>query len=543
MGNIFKNTFDIASYSRISNDVLLPIIIPDAKFTLGPKQFRVDNGADKFFGKADYKYPDGSIAGKAIPNTEVTLTHGGTIKARTTTDANGNWSFDNFKSLRLSANDVIKLNLTDEDKRYAEEVVVQIKDTLGPDVKTKLQRIQQNTLNALTDPKLALSSYSDETASQSQLKVEFLTTPEQRQEMVKTVGFHKVKVRVTDPSGNPTDVEAPVIVYDPPNPPTNGFAVGKNFEVDFDKWTKASDDGKRQIMIDENYGAVKGYEITGDTVTEVTNDPSKLTMNFSGFNWEPKKTYTIDVKVGTFKTPVKVTLVPAAVKVNPKQVYKDTDTAIFKDLSSNAAVDNTKQYDVKIGDPLSQVITDLIDNGNITLNYTGYNPIEKTNYKVKVNNQIIETDKVPDTSFELIFEYVGQMKFQQAPNLDFGKVEISKDSTQSELAANSQDEVEIINTLLRYDWTLKASIPKGIKSDGAKEEFIGQLLYYDEDGSKHVIDKAGTKLTAQKATDKSLSTVNVRGTNKSGMRLEQHIGNNKDKYSGELEWSLEDVPK
>lgn len=535
------NNFTINNYSRISNDIKLPIILPDKEFQSAEKTV-LKNNATTFYGSTDYYLPDGTLVGQSSPGAMLTLDVSGK-KYTTVADEKGDWKFENINISNVSGGTIAKLDLVDVDKRIAKTIPVVIEDKTPPKAAPKLIKAKLNDMTNLINPKDAFASYGDETTSDAQLKFEYVTSLEDRQEMVKKVGKYEVEAKVTDAAGNATTIKAPVIVHEPTEIITNGFVSGNDFEVDYDKWTSATDSEKRAIMLAVEYGNVKGFEIQGNDVTEVTTNSSKMTMSFSGFNWEPKKTYEIQVKVLSYTKKIKVTLVPAAVKMTPKQVYEGTNTAIFEDLSQNTTVDNSKAYDVKIGDPLSQVIDDLIAKDNLNLDRKGYNKVEPVDYRVKVNNQIIQTDKVPDQPFELVFDYVGQMKFEQAPSLDFGKIEISKANTQNELASTSQDQVKIINTLLKYDWTLKASTPKGIKSSNSQENFLGQLLYYDENGDKHVIDHAGTKLTSQKSTDKSLSTVNVRGKNDSGMRLEQHVGNNKDTYSGELEWSLEDVPK
>ncbi|MGX7024906.1 carboxypeptidase-like regulatory domain-containing protein [Vagococcus hydrophili] len=526
--------FNINEFSRISNDVALPRIIPDKK--------TVGNNEKSISGGTKYVLPDGRVIDKPAANAKVTLKIDGGGIYNTTTDANGKWSLNNLDLTSVKGGSTGTFTMVDADQRYGDAAYITIEDRIPPKVVPKLVKEKLNIFDNLKTVTNALASYSDETSTK--FDIQFLTSQKEREEMVKAVGKYDVKVKVTDEAGNSTTVTAPVIVYEPTNPPTtNGFASGKDFEVDYDKWTKGTDAEKRQIMIDEKYGATKGYEISGDKVTEVTDNPDKMTIDFSGHKWEPKKTYPITVKVGTFKTTINVKLVPAAVKMNVKQVYKGTDKPIFTNLSEDKPIDNSKEIEVKIGDSLETIVDEMIKSGKFQLNYSGYNKVKIKDYKVKINNQLIETDKVPDQGFQLIYEYEGQMKFAKAPTLDFGNVEISSKDKISKLSSESQDEVSIINTFLDYGWTLKASLPKGITNKQTGEEFLGQLLYFDNDGEKHAITDSGANLTSQKKTDKSLSTIDIRGNQNSGMRLEQHIGNTKDEYSGELIWSLEDGPK
>lgn len=535
-----KSKFNINEFSRISNDIKLPIILPDKEFQSNEKVI-LKNNATTFYGSTDYYLPDGSLVGQPSPGAILTLDISGK-KYTTVADGNGDWKFDNLDLSTVKGGTIGKLDLTDTDKRIAKSVSVVIEDKVPPKATPKLIKAKLNDMTNLTNPKDAFASYGDETTSNTQLKFEYVTSLEDREEMVKKVGKYEVEAKVTDEAGNPTVITAPVIVHELTEVITNGFISGNNFEVDYDKWNSATDAEKRNIMLAAEYGDVKGYEIQGNDVTEVTSNPSKMTMSFSGFTWEPKKTYEIQVKVLSYTKKIKVTLVPAAVKMNVKQVYKDTDTAIYKDLATNTPVDNTPKYDVKIGDSIEDVVKNLIDSGKIKMNYTGYNDMAVSSYQVKVDGQVIQTTKVPDKPFELIYGYQGQMIFEQAPNLNFGKVKVSSGNTRTKLDSKSQDEVKIINTFLNDDWTLKAALPKGIKNKKTDEDFLGKLIYIDSVGKEHPVTSSGTKLISQGSTDKSLSTVDVRGTDDSGMRLEQHIGNSRDEYSGELIWSLEDTP-
>ena len=527
--------FNINEFSRISNDVALPRIIPDKK--------TVGNNEKSISGGTKYVLPDGRVIDKPAANAKVTLKIDGGGIYNTTTDANGKWSFNNLDLSTVKGGTTGTLTMIDADQRYGDPAYITIEDKLPPKVTPKLVKEKLNIFENLKKATNALASYTDETNSTSELDVEFITSQKELKEMVKAVGKYDVKVKVSDKAGNSTTVTAPVIVYKPAMPVTDGFAYGKDFEIDYDTWVKASDSEKRALMISEEYGKVKGFEIQGNTVTDVTQDNSKMQVDFTGHNWQPKKTYPIKVKVKSYTETINVTLVPAVVKMNVNQVYKGTDKPIFTDLAEDKPINNSKEIEVKIGDSLETIVNEMINSGKFQLNYPGYNQVKVKDYQVKVNNQVVATDKVPDQPFQLIYGYEGQMKFAKAPNLDFGKIEISRDDKLSELSATSQDEVAIINTFLDYGWTLKASLPKGITNKQSGEEFLGQLLYFDSDGVKHAITDSGAKLITQKSKDKSLSTVDVRGNKNSGMRLEQHIGNTKDEYSGELVWSLEDGPK
>ncbi|MGX7024905.1 hypothetical protein [Vagococcus hydrophili] len=526
--------FYINDFSRISNDVALPQIVPDKKV--------VGNNETSISGRTEYVLPDGTVVDKVAAGAKMTMIVGGKDYT-TTADQNGKWSFNNLPLSTVSGGSTATITLVDADKRYGNPAYVVLEDKTPPKAEPKLIKAKLNDMNNLNDPKLSLVDYSDETTAKSLLKVEYVTTLEERQKMLKEVGKYDVKIKVTDAAGNFTIVDAPVIVHNPTEVITNGFASAKDFEIDYDKWVSATDAQKRSIMLSEEYGNLKGYEIQGNTVTDVSNILAKMTIDFSGRTWEPKKTYPIQVKVMSYTKTVNVTLIPAAVKMNVKQIYSGTDKPIYQDLSANQPVDNGKEYEVKIGDSLEEVVNNLIATGKIKLNYAGYNQVSVKDFVVKVNNNVVATTKVPDQAFQLIYQYQGQMKFDKAPDLNFGKIEVSKDDQISKLATTSQDQVSIINTFLDYGWTLKASLPKGITNKQSGEEFLGELLYIDSAGVRHSINKSGAELISQKSTDKSLSTIDIRGNQTSGMRLEQHIGNTRNDYSGELVWTLEDGPK
>lgn len=542
---INNTTFNVSNFSRISNDVTLPMIIPDDTFIKNgtTDQYIVNNGDSEFYGSTNYYYPDGSLANKDAVGATIELFSGKNLIDSVITDDNGNWSFDNFNSKKLKAG-AYTLKMTDADKRTAKDVPVTVVDTLPPEATTKLYKFKLGTSNALTNPKGdSILSYSDETSEMSAISFKYQLSEQERKNIINTLGYYEVMVEVTDAAGNTNTVMAPVIVYEDVVPVT-GFISGIDFEINYNTWVNATDSQKRELMINEIYGKLKGYQISGNTVTDITADATKLTATFTGHVWEPKKTFAIQTNVPGYSKIINVTLVPAEVKMNLKQVYEGTNKPIYSDLINNTPVDNSRTFDKKIGDSLEAMLQQMITAGDFKLNYNGYGTIDVKNFKVVINNTVVTPTPtvVPDVAFELIYEYQGEMRFDEVPNLEFGKIEVSGSDQLSILETSSSSNVKIINTLSGRNWQLKLSLPSGILNDRTDESFIGNLVYFESATNKQVVDNVGVVISNQKLTDKSLSVFDVRGASDTGMRLEQKIGNRKDKYSGDLLWSLEDIP-
>lgn len=542
-----KNTFRIDDYSRVSNDITLPMIVPDDVFKKAGStdQYAVNNGEERFYGSTDYYYPDGTLVNKKAAGASVGLYSGNLLLEMVQTDSNGDWSFNNFNSKKLSAG-TYTLKMFDADKRTAKNVSVTVNDTIPPEATTKLYKFKQGTTTALTNPKGdSIQTFSDETTSSSKITFKYQLTEEERQDIIKTPGYYEVIVEVSDEAGNVNEVPAPVIVYEDIIPVT-GFISGQDFEVDYDKWINANDTQKRDILIDEAYGKLKGYQISGSVVTDVTTDATKLTATFTGHTWEPKKTYSIQTNVPGYSKVIKVTLVPSEVKMSLKQVYAGTDAPIYTDLTNNTPIDNSRTFNKKTGDSLETVLNEMITKGDLKLNHTGYGTLDVKDFEVVISGVVVTPTPtvVPDVPFDLVYEYQGEMQFNEAPNLEFGKIEVSGSSQLSALETTSSSTVKIINTLLDYNWHLKLSLPEpeGISNIRTKETFLGDLVYYDSSTSRKVINQTGIEISSQKPTDKALSVFDVRGDSETGIRLEQKIGNRADKYSGDLLWSLEDTP-
>lgn len=537
------STFTINEYSRISNDVELPMIIPDDQFLDESQAISLNNGDTTFSGSTDYYLPGDIKVGKGAADATVTLAFNG--KTFTTiTDKEGNWSFSNLDLSTIKGGTVGTLDLTDDDQRVTAQQKVTIKDNIPPIATPKLIKVDLGDTTALQDPKAGVATYSDETTTAANMKFEFVTSAEDRKNMINELGFYNVDINVIDEAGNKTLVTAPVLVHPAGETITDGYVVGNNFNIDYNTWLNATNDQRRSFLLDDTYGRVKGYAVSGNTVTDVSNDPTKMVITIPTSTWSPNQTYAIPVKVNSYTKKINVTLVPSAVKMTMKQVYKGTDTPIYSNLETNLPVDNTGSSEETIGDTITTVMNKQISEGMFTLNYEGYDDLTVSDYKIYQNGTEVSPMPmtVPNEDFTIVYEYTGQLKFKDvAKNLDFGTVTISGDSTKTPLSDSSDESISIINTVQDSSWKLKAAMPNGItQTDGKKQSFLGSVTYKNTSDTEQTISSSATIIETQK--ESSLYSEFGLNTDSSGMFLQQDAGNLKGSYTGNLVWTLEDTP-
>ena len=539
-----NSTFVLNNYSRISNDVRLPMIVPDDQFIDSKGNVFFNNGDTVFSGSTDYYLPGDVRVGKPAVNATVTFNINGT-KYTTKTDSEGKWSFTGLNFSNIKAGTTGTLDITDVDQRYGPQITVTLKDTTPPKATPKLIKVLKDSTTGLKDPKEGVGTYSDETTSKENIKIEFVTSDEDRAAMLTERGVYEVDIDVTDEAGNTTTVTTPVVVYSPGETITTGFVVGKDFEIDYKTWLNATDAERKQFILDAQYGAAKGYTISGDTVTEVTNDPTKTIITIPNNDWKPKKTYQYTVKVNSYSQTFNVTLVPSTVNMTVKQVYKNTDNAIYSNLSSKTLVDNTKVYEETIDDEFTTIINNKISSGEFKLNYEGYEVITVTDYKIYQNNQeVIPTPTVvPDEDFTIVYNYEGQLRFKDnAIDLDFGSIPITSDKSITKLSDTSQDTIAIIDTIPGSEWRLKLALPEGInKTDGSQDEFLGNVLYRKSGAEEDITIEPEDTLIETKQGNDLLNHLDLKN-GEYGMLLQQNVGNLKGSYQGKLVWTLEDSP-
>lgn len=536
--SINSSTFNINNYSRLSNDVVLPMLVPDSMF-IDQNKTIVKNNSKSFSGSTNYYLPDNMLTNKKAINATVTMKFGSTTLT-TKTDSNGNWTFSNLDLSKVKGGTVGTLDMVDADQRIAKQLSFTFVDAIPPVVTTELLKVAKSTTNVLTDPKKSLLSYTDETTSTSNLRVEYITSEAERTTMSQTLGVYEVKIKVSDEAGNSTIVTSPVLVHAPGETITDGFITGQDFSIDYLTWTKANDSEKRNLILNEKNGAVKGYSIAGNSVTNVTDDPSKLTITYPTNNLEATKTYPIELKVNSYSKKINVTLVPSEVNMTIKQVYKtDQNTLIYSDYSKEeqASVLNKK---VMIGDNISDILNQYTPQ-EFQLNYPGYTEIKTTDYQIQINGENVSTTVVPDQDFTLLFEYEGQLGIE-APNIDFGTaIQLGENETPYEKKDNAS--IQVMNTKLEKNWTLSAAMPYGITRQNSNSSgnsvFNGQLLY--KKGEDIVTLNRGAQPIKVQETVTPYTALSLGDATDGQLILDQYYGNYKGAYKGTIVWTLSDT--
>lgn len=535
------DTFKIDDYSRISNNVELPMIVLDPTFINESDQAFLNNGDTTFSGTTDYYLPGNVKLDKAASNATVTLNLNGKTYTTQTTD-DGTWRFADLDLSTVKGGTIGTVDLVDTDKRLATQIKFTVKDTIAPKATPKLIKADLGSTTKLNNPLDGISTYSDETTTNDKMTVEFVNSDAERTKMVNELGVHDIGINVIDEAGNKTLVSTKVVVHPKGENITDGYVFGKDYNIDYLTWVNASDSQKREFVLSKDYGNTKGYAISGNAITDVSTDPSNMLITIPSNNWEPNKTYDIPVKVNSYTKIIKVTLVPSTVKMTIKQVYKGTDTPIYSDLETKSLVKNDA-YEETIGDNIEEVLNKLISDKKIVLNYEGYNPVIVSDYKIyQHDKEMTKSDTVPNDDFSIIYEYEGQLKFKDiAEKLDFGSVTISAEDTETPLSDSSDKSLSIINTIQDSTWKLKASLPSGITQvNGKKSPFIGNVIYKDILGDTLRIGQSATIIETQK-DNQLFSHIQLKNKD-TGIFLKQEAGNLKGSYSGELLWTLEDSP-
>lgn len=539
------STFTINNYSRISNDVSLPKVVPDAEFVDASKAVFLNNGSNTFSGTTDYYIKDKLQVGEVAADASVTLKITGGDTYTTQTDAAGNWTFGNLDLSKVKGGTTATLDLTDADQRTATQVKITIKDTLPPVATPKLIKVALGDSGGLVDPKQGVDIFSDETTANGNIKFTFVTSEDDRKSMISSLGVYSVDIEVSDEAGNSVIVTAPVLVYPPGETITDGYVTGNDFKIDYNTWNNATDAERRSFVIAEEYGGVQGYAVNGNTVTDVSADPAKMIVTSGTSVWNPNTSYPITIKVNSYTKVINVTLVPNEVKMQIKQIYKGSDDQpIYSDLETKKTVTNTSVYEETVGEDIVSIITDIATSGEFTLNYDGYTNLSYSDYKIIQNGKEVtpKPETIPKEDFTIVYEYTGQMKFQEvAEKIDFGVVELSGEETTTPLSNTSDNSLAIINTLENSTWKLTAALPEGLtRVDDNSKSFIGSIVYKDSTGKESTIGTDGTMIEMQKSSD-LLSKLNLK-EDTSGMYLRQESGNLKGSYSGKLVWTLTDAP-
>ncbi|MEG0731674.1 MAG: MucBP domain-containing protein [Vagococcus sp.] len=293
-----ESSFYLNDYSRISNDVSLPIVIPGVK--------SIGNSSKKLSGTTDYILPDHTLTGKKSPGATVTMKVNSITKT-TKADANGNWTFDNLDLSRISGGSFIELTITDTDKRYnnsKDVAYVEVKDTIPPKANPVLVKTLINNYDFINKPENAISGLSDETDSNNNITKKFVDSNEKLKEKADSLGVKALPVSIKDRANNEAIIASTLLTTD--NLTATGLVIGEDFKIPYEEWMAMTTSERRQAIISK--GKVQGWTVTNDSVTEVTNDSNKLSISYTEQNWKPLDVVTITMKVGNYLKTIKATL-------------------------------------------------------------------------------------------------------------------------------------------------------------------------------------------------------------------------------------------
>lgn len=550
--------FRVTEYSKItSSNASLPTITPDSSFKDETGRYVVNNGAQQFFGNTQYVDPTNpnSLLGPVVNGrVELRSNENNKVAASTSTDVTGRWYFNPFSANRVKAGEYTIYVISGT--RQSKGVPVTVVDTLDPRATPKLYMFEKGTEKALDHPEInSLASYDDETTDKDQLVVDYLLTDAEKERIINTEGYYEVKVEVEDLAGNTTEVTAPIIVYENEKP-TRWFVTGSSFNIDQEKWATTSSEQQRIVREEAK---PRGYEISGNKVTEITNDPNKFkivlpTMPSSG--WEIHGDYDVDLIAGApyndrYTKRINVHLLANTVKMTVRQVYKEPgrNQFIYTDLTTGTLA-KEETFDVEqnvlVDDELERLeksnLLKVIPEGYILKHHNAKNEYWMNLYMNGGITVGASSRYTPSFNFDLFLEYEGEIKFQSAPHLDYGEVPLSsKANVTYPLDRGTNNHVKVINTAKRAKWTLLLELGKdGILND-KDEPYLGELVYYDEYG-EYPITTNPVKIEENKSRN-VLNDLNMySATRDSGIWLKQQIGNRSGDYKGDIIWSLTDGP-
>lgn len=216
-------------------------------------------------------------------------------------------------------------------------------------------------------------------------------------------------------------------------------------------------------------------------------------------------TFNVIVKSKTFGSeltvPVTTLVEKPKVDMTVKKMYREDITQpIFSDLKEKIPVDNTKKYQVPVGEKIDSVIENLIANEGLKLNYTGYLPITKKDYcAVNSSGDLFTIKEIPDKSFDLYIVYSGIIAIQ-APNLNFGQINILNINEKFKPVVDDT-KVVITNTKLNTSWNLKVALSQKITEINTGHSYSGGLLLM-KNGKQEMINQQGLPIM-KKAIDSS----------------------------------------
>lgn len=390
--------FDINSYSRISNDVALPVVVSSVD--------EIGNNETYLSGTTNYILPNGSLTNRPVSNAKVTLSVDNQSLS-TRTDIDGNWSFSNLDLSNVSGGSKINLTIIDNDQRNSKKAtLVTVIDKLPPKATSKLVKTLINSYDFIKQPKLAVSNLDDETTSVENLIVSYQDDQQTLQSKADTLGVKELPISVKDKANNELLLISSLLVTDKIK--SSGLVIGESMTLDYDTWLDLDDSSRRNLIIEK--GHIKAWKINGDSVTEVTENLAEFEVSYTKKDWRPNDIVTVDLRLGDYTKQIEVTLKAKESKL----------TSYFLD-ENNQAIQKTTTRNLISGESYELPIP-VISGFKVNKVMTGKHEIpisENQTIKIKAGSENQEiTYYYASNQFELDLR-VNQLKSTQNDDLTY----------------------------------------------------------------------------------------------------------------------------
>lgn len=286
-----------------------------------------------------------------------------------------------------------------------------------------------------------------------------------------------------------------------------------------------------EIMTEKNYPLMgvepksnKNVSLTGNKVT-IKGDPS-------------------------LKDGISVVYKVLEVDATVRMIDANNDKQILKDLVNGTPVSTYDLKELEIGKPIKPYIeaAKIKPVDPLKIDYDYYTLIAEPEYEIKVDGKIVPTAIVPESDFEIVFKYQGEVGIVKVPVLDFGDIKISNNSELKNLLTNDAKDstVEMYNTVNKSDRRVTAQLEGDIEKKKTKESdpsqvYNGQLRYATSKENDQEIGNSPVEVLKTNAKD-NYTKVNLKGSNESnpGMYLNQFPGNYGGGYEGTVVWKIAD---
>ncbi|OTN88558.1 hypothetical protein A5819_001039 [Enterococcus sp. 7E2_DIV0204] len=238
------------------------------------------------------------------------------------------------------------------------------------------------------------------------------------------------------------------------------------------------------------------------------------------------------------------------VKMTVNYIDKNDKKAIF----SKALVDSTTKSEdekaVNAGDSIAKIISTFITDGDLKLNFDGYDDVAVDSYITNTEANAQEYTKVPTTDFSITYYYKPVTKLVSVPEkINFGIIDprlLLNKETVIYPSDRLIENVKILNTNRTVNWTLHAQLSQPFQRNTDNRLLDGQLFYQNADKTKTIISTSDNILSTQKAKKPLQEFITILGNSIEevgiGMNISRtqrdYIGN----YIGYLTWQLTTDP-